>query len=141
MTTAIFDFTYFFSFQNKEFVYRGQEWEKISTFTQRLASEFPHAQVLTSNSKEPDAALRSEDGQYVQICCIKPVSSLNNKTANNTETTTESPMEGYEMPERIKKFYAVNNVDEFQYDRPFYKGQKDKDNEFKVRPFFNCPHS
>ena len=43
-----------------------------------------------------------------------------------------SPMEGYEMPERIKKFYSVNNVDQFQYDRPFYKGQKDKDNEFKV---------
>ena len=54
-------------FQNKEFVYRGQEWEKISTFTQRLASEFPHAQVLTSNSREPDQSLKSEDGQFVQV--------------------------------------------------------------------------
>ena len=64
-----------FFFQNKEFVYRGQEWEKISTFTQRLASEFPHAQVLTSNSKEPDQSLKSEDGQFVQICCVKPAAS------------------------------------------------------------------
>ena len=60
-------------FQNKEFVYRGQEWEKISTFTQRLASEFPHAQVLTSNSREPDQSLKSEDGQFVQVGITCPV--------------------------------------------------------------------
>ena len=110
--------------QNKEFIYRGQEWEKISTFTQRLASEFPHAQVLTSNSKEPDQSLKSEDGQFVQICCVKPVPYTDE---------TFLPMEGYEMPDKIRKFHQVNKVDQFQYDRPYHKGSKDRDNEFKVK--------
>lgn len=36
------------------------------------------------------------------------------------------------VPDRIKSFYRVNNVRRFRYDRPFHKGPKDKDNEFKV---------
>lgn len=115
--------------QNKEFVYRGQEWEKISTFTQRLGSEFPHAQVLTSNSKEPDQSLKSEDGQFVQICCVKPVPDQQCCSSS----TAANSMEGYEMPEKIRKFHHVNNVNKFQYDRPYHKGSKDRDNEFKVR--------
>ena len=67
MKEKVLNWFFLASFQNKEFVYRGQEWEKISTFTQRLASEFPHAQVLTSNSREPDQSLKSEDGQFVQV--------------------------------------------------------------------------
>ena len=118
---------FFVTLQNKDFVYRGSEWEKISTFTQRLASEFPHAQVLTSNSREPDNSLKCEDGQFVQICCVKPVprQSLENHL----------PMEGYDMPDKIRKFHQVNNISKFQYDRPYHKGNKDRDNEFKVRPF------
>ena len=112
----------FSSFQNKEFVYRGQEWEKISTFTQRIASEFPHAQVLTSNS-QPDQSLKAEDSQFVQICCVKPVPDHDHSSM---------PMEGYDMPEKIRKFTLVNNVDKFQFDRPYHKGSKDRDNEFKV---------
>ena len=114
-------------FQNKEFVYRGQEWEKISTFTQRLASEFPNAQVLTSNSKEPDQSLKSEDGQFIQICCVKPVPGLEDHSY---------PMDGYDMPEKIRKFHMANNVNQFQYDRPYHKGCKDRDNEFKVKHSF-----
>ena len=104
-------------------MYRGQEWEKISTFTQRLASEFPNAQVLTSNSKEPDQSLKSEEGQFIQICCVKPVPCQDQNSL---------PLEGYEMPEKIRKFHQANNVNQFQYDRPYHKGNKDRDNEFKV---------
>lgn len=112
------------SFQNKDFIYRGQEFEKISTFTQRLAAEFPHAQVLTSNSREPDEALKSEDGQFVQICCVKAL--------NKEVSAAGATMDGYEVPEKIRKFHQANNVDKFQYDRPYHQGNKDRDNEFKV---------
>lgn len=37
------------------------------------------------------------------------------------------------VPDRVKSFYRVNNVRKFRYDRPFHKGPKDKDNEFKVK--------
>lgn len=36
------------------------------------------------------------------------------------------------VPDRIKSFYRVNNVRRFRYDRPFHKGPKDRENEFKV---------
>ena len=37
------------------------------------------------------------------------------------------------VPERIKSFYRINNVNRFHYDRPFHKGPKDRENEFRVR--------
>ena len=37
------------------------------------------------------------------------------------------------MPEKIRKFHQVNNVIQFMYDRPYHKGTKDRENEFKVR--------
>lgn len=36
------------------------------------------------------------------------------------------------IPDNIKSFYKVNHIWRFRYDRPFHKGTKDKDNEFKV---------
>lgn len=33
-------------------------------------------------------------------------------------------------------YYRTNEVDQFQYSRPFRKGEKDPDNEFAVRFFF-----
>ena len=41
-------------------------------------------------------------------------------------------MDGYEVPEKINKFHLNNDIQNFQYDRPFHKGPRDKDNEFKV---------
>lgn len=38
----------------------------------------------------------------------------------------------FPVPEKVAKFYHVNDVKRFQHDRPVYKGQvdKEKDNEF-----------
>lgn len=36
------------------------------------------------------------------------------------------------VPDNIKSFYKVNHIWKFRYDRPFHKGTKDKENEFKV---------
>ena len=64
----------------------------------------------------------------LQICCVKPVPYQDESLL---------PMEGYERPEKIRKFHMVNNIDKFQYDRPYHKGNKDRDNEFKVRAQWN----
>lgn len=42
--------------RNKQSVYRGLESERIGTFTQRLQTEFPQAQILTKNSP-PDKSI------------------------------------------------------------------------------------
>lgn len=37
----------------------------------------------------------------------------------------------FPVPEKIKRFYHVNDVKRFQHDRPVHKGPVDKENEFK----------
>ena len=39
------------------------------------------------------------------------------------------------VSEKITSFYKVNQIDTFQYDRPFYDGERDPKNDFKVRSF------
>lgn len=50
--------------QNKLFVYRGLEYERIGAFTQRLQTEFPSAQVLMKNTPPDDSIMKSE-GQCI----------------------------------------------------------------------------
>lgn len=45
------------------------------------------------------------------------------------------------VPDRIKSFYRVNNLRRFRHDRPFHKGAKDRDNEFKVSSRSKVPVS
>jgi len=46
--------------QNKVFVYRGLEYERMEAFTQRLQTEFPTAQLLTKNSPPSQTILQSD---------------------------------------------------------------------------------
>lgn len=100
-------------------MYRGLEYERIGAFTQRLQTEFPQAQILTKNSP-PDQSLFSEIGQFIQISNVRPIADI------PFLNTARVP-----VPEKIARFYHVNDVTRFQHDRPIYKGQIDKDNEFK----------
>lgn len=100
-------------------MYRGLEYERIGAFTQRLQTEFPQAQILTKNSP-PDTSIFVEIGQYIQISNVRPIADL---PYLNTSMVP--------VPEKIARFYQVNDVTRFQHDRPIYKGQIDKDNEFK----------
>lgn len=95
------------------------EYERIGAFTQRLQTEFASAQLYAKNSP-PDAAILNSNEQYCQISTVKPISDINHlKNATNV------------VPEKISRFYEVNDVIMFQHDRPMHKGQVDKNNEFK----------
>ena len=52
--------------QNKEFVYRGQELEKLASFQQRLQAEFPAATFLSSNNP-PGEATRKAEAQCILL--------------------------------------------------------------------------
>ncbi|KAI4460497.1 dedicator of cytokinesis [Holotrichia oblita] len=58
--------------RNKQFVYRGLEYERIGAFTQRLQTEFPSAQILMKNTP-PDDSIINSDGQFIQISNVKPI--------------------------------------------------------------------
>ncbi|XP_030371328.1 dedicator of cytokinesis protein 3 [Scaptodrosophila lebanonensis] len=105
--------------RNKQFVYRGLEYERIGAFTQRLQTEFPAAQILGNNSP-PDAAILNAPEQYIQISNVRPVGDA------HALKTAMLP-----VPEKIARFYEVNDITRFIYDRPIYKEPIDKDNEFK----------
>ncbi|XP_065173337.1 dedicator of cytokinesis protein 3 isoform X2 [Atheta coriaria] len=105
--------------RNKQFVYRGLEYERIIAFTQRLQTEFPSAQLLTKNSPPDDSVINS-DGQFIQISNVKPIPEANPITLAN------------DIPQEIAKFYHYNDVRRFQCDRPVHKGIVDKENEIKT---------
>ena len=51
----------FFVKQNKEFIYRGNEYEKLETFQCRLLSEFTDASILNTNSPPDDNIRQAND--------------------------------------------------------------------------------
>ncbi|XP_028970144.2 dedicator of cytokinesis protein 3 isoform X12 [Esox lucius] len=107
-----------FFLRNKEFVCRGHDYERLEAFQQRMLGEFPQA-IAMQHPNQPDEAILQCDAQYLQIYAVTPV----------PENINVLQMD--RVPDRIKSFYRVNNVRRFRYDRPFHKGSKDRENEFK----------
>uniref|UniRef100_A0AAY4C035 Dedicator of cytokinesis 3 n=1 Tax=Denticeps clupeoides TaxID=299321 RepID=A0AAY4C035_9TELE len=107
-----------FFLRNKEFVCRGHDYERLEAFQQRMLGEFPQA-IAMQHPNQPDEAILQCDAQYLQIYAVTPV----------PESVDVLQMD--RVPDRIKSFYRVNNVRRFRYDRPFHKGPKDRENEFK----------
>ncbi|XP_078065472.1 dedicator of cytokinesis protein 3 isoform X3 [Mustelus asterias] len=107
-----------FYLRNKEFVCRGHDYERLEAFQQRMLTEFPQA-IAMQHLNQPDETILQSDAQYLQIYAVCPI-------PENVEV-----LQMERVPDRIKSFYRVNNVSRFRYDRPFHKGSKDKENEFK----------
>ncbi|XP_041532658.1 dedicator of cytokinesis protein 3 isoform X2 [Microtus oregoni] len=107
-----------FFLRNKEYVCRGHDYERLEAFQQRMLSEFPQA-VAMQHPNHPDDAILQCDAQYLQIYAVTPIPDY------------VDVLHMDRVPDRVKSFYRVNNVRKFRYDRPFHKGPKDKENEFK----------
>ncbi|XP_038636091.1 dedicator of cytokinesis protein 4 isoform X1 [Scyliorhinus canicula] len=107
-----------FFLRNKEFVCRGHDYERLEAFQQRMLNEFPHA-IAMQHANQPEDTIFQADAQYLQIYAVIPIPD------NNEILQKEA------IPDHIKSFYRVNNIWRFRYDRPFHKGIKDKENEFK----------
>jgi hypothetical protein len=102
--------------RNRQYIYRGLEWEKMPSFVERMQNRHPNAQLLPSkisNSisiseeqlKELDKTL---DGQYLQITSVTPVPDL------EANACLSNPI----VPDSIKKYYYFNNVSKFSFSRP-----------------------
>lgn len=106
--------------RNRIFVYKGNDFEKISDFIQRISNEYPKAEILT-NSNPPDDTLLKSNQQYIQIITVKPVPEL--------PAELEAKQE---INDKICAYYNHNKVDTFIYDRRLVKDTNDKsENEFK----------
>ncbi|XP_071389833.1 dedicator of cytokinesis protein 5 isoform X1 [Centroberyx affinis] len=103
--------------RNKIFIYRGKEYEWLEDFSLKLLSQFPIAVRMTSTAP-PGDNISNSPGQHIQCFTVKPV------------LTVPHQFKDKGVPEQILNYYRTNEMDQFQYSRPFRKGEKDPDNEF-----------
>ncbi|KAG9302767.1 hypothetical protein G9A89_009544 [Geosiphon pyriformis] len=96
------------SLQNRQFIYRGYEWERISTFCERMQNKHPQAQLLKTNSPPTDDILY-DDGQYLQVTAVTPEPDQNN------------PILKADIPSSIRGYYEHNSVNTFSFSRPVNK--------------------
>lgn len=58
--------------QNKVFVYRGKEYERLADFNARIMNEFPKAELLNKLTP-PGDEIRNSDGQCILFHAYGPV--------------------------------------------------------------------
>ncbi|CAG2177256.1 unnamed protein product, partial [Oppiella nova] len=112
--------------QNRVFIFRGLELEKIGAFTQRIQSEFPSAQLMTKNVP-PDESITESQSQNIQIVAVKPVPEPPHILKNECNIGTGSS----QIPDTALNYYSTNCVRKFIYDRPVQRAPFDPNNEFK----------
>lgn len=105
------------------FVYKGNDFEKIGDFIQRISAEYPKAEILTK-SNLPDAEIVQSNKQYIQIVTVKPIAELPPELDSKQDLNEK-------VCEKVSNYYLTNKVDTFLCDRPLMKDAVDKDNEFK----------
>ncbi|KAK6633076.1 hypothetical protein RUM43_012819 [Polyplax serrata] len=94
--------------QNKVFIYRGKEYERLTDFSTRMMNHLPNAELMT-RLEPPD----------VQINKVDPVMD-----------DRKQKFVGKRVPDQILKYHRVNEVQKFQFSRPIYPNGNEKDNEF-----------
>ncbi|CAG9794914.1 unnamed protein product, partial [Diatraea saccharalis] len=97
------------------FVYRGNEYEQLQDFKERLLDEWPDADVLPKLDP-PGEDITESDGQYLQINAVEPVISDKLKR-----------LSGKPVADQILMYYKHNNVDKFVFSRPFHRPEESLD--------------
>ncbi|CAH2059705.1 unnamed protein product, partial [Iphiclides podalirius] len=94
------------------FVYRGNEYEQLQDFKERLLDEWPDAEVL-NKLDPPGEEITESEGQYLQINAVEPV--MGDKLKR---------LSGKPVAEQILQYYKYNDVDKFVFSRPFHKPEE-----------------
>ncbi|VEN37348.1 unnamed protein product [Callosobruchus maculatus] len=93
--------------QNKVFIYRGKEYERLADFNVRILNEFPKAELLNKLTP-PGEEITGSDKQYIQINKVDPV--MDEKSQR---------FSGKPISNQIVKYYRVNDIKKFSFSRPF----------------------
>ncbi|KAF5308725.1 hypothetical protein FQR65_LT06086 [Abscondita terminalis] len=106
--------------QNKTFIYRGKEYERLADFCTRILNEYPNAELLNKLTP-PGEEITESGGQFIQINNVNPI--MDEKSQR---------FSGKPVAEQIVKYYKVNDVQKFKYSRPFTRKDPalEIDNEF-----------
>ena len=88
--------------RNKDWIVQGADWEKISSFSERMQLLYPTAQLVTSSSMPSFEAM--DKGQYLQIIALTPIPNRNDPIF-----TTAG------VPSRMRQYHEHHFVRQFSY--------------------------
>ncbi|GJE96717.1 cytoplasmic protein [Phanerochaete sordida] len=95
--------------RNKQFVYRGYEWEKFGAFCERMLNKHPGARLLKSIG-DPPVDIRFGSDQYIQCTAVVP------------EPNRELPIfTNPDVPPQIRTYYEHSAINLFSYTRQISK--------------------
>ncbi|XP_059148668.1 dedicator of cytokinesis protein 1-like isoform X3 [Physella acuta] len=114
--------------QNKMFIYRGKEYERLADFNARMQTLFPNAELMKTLDT-PDEQIMTSAKQYLQINAVTPVMNL------------KECFQGREISEQILKYYRVNEVQHFTYSRRKDEGSSDVTNMWLERTTLKTSYS
>lgn len=105
--------------RNRQYIYRGLEWEKLGSFIERMQSRHPNAKMLPSKIANSMSLTEEQlkefnsasDGQYIQITPVVPI----------PDRQMMPCLSSANAPENIKKFYEFNNVNKFVFTKVIVK--------------------
>ena len=86
----------------------------------RIQAEYPSATLLDKKDFPPDNKILNAMEQHFHVVSVRAIPNF-------------SHLKHVKMviPDTIANFYEANDVNTFEYDRPYHKGIKDPNNEFK----------
>jgi dedicator of cytokinesis protein 3 len=88
--------------RNKDWIVQGADWEKISSFSERMQLLYPTAQLVHANTMPSFEAM--DKGQYLQVTALVPIP---NRLDPIFTTVGVSP--------RIRQYHEHYFVDQFSY--------------------------
>ncbi|XP_034240436.1 dedicator of cytokinesis protein 1 isoform X3 [Thrips palmi] len=95
--------------QNKVFVYRGKEYERLTDFCNRTLNQLPNAELMNKLTP-PGEDITESMQQFVQINKVEPVMG-----------ERQQRLTGRPINDQILRYHRVNNVQKFRFSRPFQR--------------------
>ncbi|XP_026674071.1 dedicator of cytokinesis protein 1 isoform X3 [Ceratina calcarata] len=93
--------------QNKVFIYRGKEYERLSDFCSRTLNQLPNAEQMNKLSP-PTSEMLESNHQYVQINRVDPLMDEKKQRFSGKPITAEA----------VLRYHRVNDVQRFRFSRP-----------------------
>lgn len=95
--------------RNKQFIYRGDVWEKYPAFCERMISKYPGAQLIKTAS-EPSDEIRFGTALYIQCTQVTPEPDRSLPIFTNPD-----------VPAAVRTYYEHSAINVFSCTRPFTK--------------------
>ncbi|XP_033179092.1 dedicator of cytokinesis protein 1 isoform X6 [Bombus impatiens] len=101
--------------QNKVFIYRGKEYERLSDFCSRTLNQLPNAEQMNKLSP-PTSEMLESNHQYVQINRVDPLMDEKRHRLSGKPITAEAVLSLFSFSHL--RYHRVNDVQRFRFSRP-----------------------